>query len=193
MSTYYFNCSVYTHSSYPGAGGLIILVSFLLEPILLYFHNKKGYKTYAHPEWVTNETPQLHRPVQEEAGWGTWSNATKAIPTTEKGEQLASLDPEDLDHPKLRRPSRDPWNVGSSLTLGYDAEASASREDSTCVPSETSSQQEEQLISNSTLVSNCDRTVWQLPEVVCDTQLGEIPPETGQERLGKWAMKFDGT
>lgn len=35
--------------------GLIILISFIIEPTLSYLHHKQKYKQYAYLEWVTNE------------------------------------------------------------------------------------------------------------------------------------------
>ncbi|KAJ2995274.1 hypothetical protein NUW58_g1320 [Xylaria curta] len=162
------------------SGGLIILVSVLLEPILSYFHHEKKYKQYAYLEWVTNETLQLHRLAHEEAGWGTWSNATETIPTTKEGELLAPLDLEDLSHPKLRRPLVNPENTESSIS-GYDNRASMSRDNRPNVPYQPSPHHEERRELNSMLISNNGYTAEWLPEVICDTHIGEITPKTVEE------------
>ncbi|KAI1123655.1 hypothetical protein F5Y10DRAFT_285832 [Nemania abortiva] len=85
-------------------GLLLILVSYLLEPIFEWLHKRKGYKEYAYLEWVTGATLQLQRLTHEEMGFGTWSEGTETIPMTKEGELLGSLDITDPRHPVLRRP-----------------------------------------------------------------------------------------
>ncbi|KUJ21309.1 uncharacterized protein LY89DRAFT_778879 [Mollisia scopiformis] len=82
-------------------GSLIIIISFVMEPILRTLQKRRKYKEYAILEWTTNEALQLHRLANEELQLGTWSGCTDMIPTTKRGEMLASLDISDLDHPIL--------------------------------------------------------------------------------------------
>ncbi|TRX91982.1 hypothetical protein FHL15_007079 [Xylaria flabelliformis] len=83
-------------------GILLILTSYLLQPVSKFLCEKKGYKTYAHLEWTTNAALQLQRLAQEEIGMGTWSKCLDTIPATRKGELLGSLDTNDPEHPVLR-------------------------------------------------------------------------------------------
>jgi hypothetical protein len=83
-------------------GSLIVVISFALEPLLAALHNRWGYQENAYLEWVTQETLQLQRLAHEELGFGTWSGATNAVPTTKLDEKLAGLDLRDSKHPRLR-------------------------------------------------------------------------------------------
>lgn len=85
-------------------GGLIVLASYLLEPLssLLYQKHK-----YAHLEWVTTATLQLQRLAHEELGFGTWSRGAHQVPSTEPDDLLGYLDITDPSHPVLRAAPRD--------------------------------------------------------------------------------------
>lgn len=85
-------------------GILIALVSYVLEPISAFLHNRKRRSPYAHLEWTANATLQLQRLAYEEANPGTWSKGTDAIPTTAPNELLSGLDTTDLKHPVIQRP-----------------------------------------------------------------------------------------
>ncbi|KAI0451116.1 hypothetical protein F5B21DRAFT_516963 [Xylaria acuta] len=82
-------------------GGLIVLTSYLLEPISKLLHKKWGFKTHAHLEWTTNATLQLQRLAHEELGFGTWSNGTEEIPATKPDDLLGCLDISNTKHPVL--------------------------------------------------------------------------------------------
>ncbi|KAI1744856.1 hypothetical protein F4680DRAFT_443335 [Xylaria scruposa] len=86
-------------------GLLIVLVSYLLEPISGYLC-KRGHSQYAHLEWMANGTLQLQRLAHEELGSGIWSKCIDDIPAAEQDELLGSLDISDLDHPVLRPPQK---------------------------------------------------------------------------------------
>ncbi|KAK8005991.1 hypothetical protein PG991_012288 [Apiospora marii] len=86
-----------------GLGTLIILVSFLLDPIMRCLHNRRKYKQYQYLEWRTNGALQLHRLAQDELGYGEWSGCTDMVPVTRPGNRLADLDIRDLEYPKLNR------------------------------------------------------------------------------------------
>lgn len=73
-----------------------------MEPIFTCLQQRRKYKSYQRLEWNTNATLQLHRLTQEELGFGTWKGCTDNVPITESsGEVMASLDIDDLEHPKL--------------------------------------------------------------------------------------------
>lgn len=77
-------------------------MSFILEPLLAYFQQRRERKDYALVEWDANEMLQLQRLAQEGFGWGTWSNCTKSIPTTASPEEaLGGVDYSNPDHLKL--------------------------------------------------------------------------------------------
>ncbi|KAI0156584.1 hypothetical protein GGR57DRAFT_501634 [Xylariaceae sp. FL1272] len=105
-------------------GGLIIAVSFALEPILGCLRRRHRHSRYAYYEWVTNETLQLHRLAQEAAGWGTWTTGACGIPfTLRDGDVLARLALTDEQHPRLEMRDNDiprrfrPTCRGTDLTL----------------------------------------------------------------------------
>ncbi|TGJ84260.1 hypothetical protein E0Z10_g4490 [Xylaria hypoxylon] len=84
-------------------GFLIVLTSFLLEPVSAWLHKRK-YRQHAHLEWTTNATLQLQRLAHEEIRVGTWSECTDTIPVTKADELLGCLDITDLTHPILAPP-----------------------------------------------------------------------------------------
>lgn len=96
-------------------GGLILVTSYSLEPILACLHRRRRYRQYAYLEWTTNETLQLHRVANEEQTGSdtTWSRCTSMVPTTAPGVLLSSLDIRDLKHPRF--PSKDQDETPSSL------------------------------------------------------------------------------
>ncbi|KAI1741603.1 hypothetical protein F4680DRAFT_415976 [Xylaria scruposa] len=84
-------------------GAVIILVSYILEPILSCFYRYKKYQPYAHFEWMTNGSLQLHRLAHEELGLQKWSNCTDDIPTTGPDVFLSGLNFTNPEHPILSR------------------------------------------------------------------------------------------
>ncbi|KAI0185775.1 hypothetical protein EV127DRAFT_473165 [Xylaria flabelliformis] len=85
-------------------GLVIIAVSFCLEEVLTLLQKHRNYKTYANLEWATNTTLQLHRLANEEMFGGLeWSHCVDAIPTTQAGACLASLNISDTKHPILAK------------------------------------------------------------------------------------------
>ncbi|KAI0517479.1 hypothetical protein F5B22DRAFT_603142 [Xylaria bambusicola] len=83
-------------------GIVLVLISYLLQPVSEFLCKRKGYKAFAHLEWTTNSALQLQRLAHEEIGMGTWNKCLDTIPDTRKGELLGSLDTTDLGHPVLR-------------------------------------------------------------------------------------------
>ncbi|KAI0454116.1 hypothetical protein F5B21DRAFT_525186 [Xylaria acuta] len=84
-------------------GFLVVLTSYLLEPVSSWLHKRK-YHQYAHLEWITNATLQLQRLAHEEIRSGTWSECTETVPVTKANEFLGCLDITDLTHPILCSP-----------------------------------------------------------------------------------------
>ncbi|KAK5636347.1 hypothetical protein RRF57_012059 [Xylaria bambusicola] len=82
-------------------GAIIICISFALEPLLACLYKRRKYKPYAHCEWISNNSLQLHRLAQEELGLTKWSRCTEEVPTTDHDAYLASLDITDPKHPVL--------------------------------------------------------------------------------------------
>lgn len=84
-------------------GTLIILTSYIMEPVLACLHNRQKYKTYAYLEWISNSSLQLHRQAHEGLGLTKWSKCTDLVPTTDPTVVLTSLDITDVEHPILGR------------------------------------------------------------------------------------------
>ncbi|KAI0551764.1 hypothetical protein F4679DRAFT_537883 [Xylaria curta] len=99
-------------------GIIVAIISFILEPISRYLHQKMSYKQYQHLEWTTNTVLQLQRLAHEEVGFGTWSEGTETIPVIKAGSILGSLDITNPNHPILRRPSNK-----TSITLLHAQDA----------------------------------------------------------------------
>ncbi|KKY13326.1 hypothetical protein UCDDS831_g09109 [Diplodia seriata] len=74
MSTAHSNFSVFGLSFIFVAGGLVILASWILEPLVAFVQRRCRLDSYARLEWCANETLQLQRLAHEELGMGTWSN-----------------------------------------------------------------------------------------------------------------------
>jgi hypothetical protein len=86
-------------------GVLIIVTSFILEPLLRFLHRRRKYNQYAYLEWSSNATLQLHRLAHEANDCSKWNGCTDFVPVS--NDILARLDIEDLEHPILARQSAD--------------------------------------------------------------------------------------
>lgn len=104
LTTAYVNFNTFGLSLTLALGALIILFSWLLEPIIAFFQRRRQLDTYARLEWATNETLQLQRLAHEELGLGTWHGTAEAVPYTDGGQKLAVLDVADPEHPRLKAP-----------------------------------------------------------------------------------------
>lgn len=83
-------------------GGLIVILSFTMGPILsCYLPRIKNYR-YSSLEWSINDTFQQQRLAHEATGLSTWSGGTDSVPVTKPGDLLAVLDINDPTHPRLR-------------------------------------------------------------------------------------------
>ncbi|KAI1762725.1 hypothetical protein GGR53DRAFT_532247 [Hypoxylon sp. FL1150] len=86
------------------AGFLIIITSYILEPLFAYLYRKSRYREYSHLEWTANGTLQLQRLAHEGQGLQDWAKCDEEVPITDPMVYLASLDISDLDHPRLCYP-----------------------------------------------------------------------------------------
>ncbi|KAH8879807.1 hypothetical protein GQ53DRAFT_833851 [Thozetella sp. PMI_491] len=75
------------------SGGLVIIASFMLEPIYKCLQRRRNYKAYQLLEWKTHGTLHLQRLGYQGLGdrGGTWSHLEKDVPITMPGELLGSL------------------------------------------------------------------------------------------------------
>ncbi|KAK7995754.1 hypothetical protein PG991_015221 [Apiospora marii] len=89
-------------------GALIIMISYILDPLFECLHTRYRHKSYQHLEWRSNATLQIHRLGEEQVGFSTWENCTALVPTTTGGADdavMSRLDITDPTHPRLRRPA----------------------------------------------------------------------------------------
>lgn len=73
------------------AGVLVIVISYVLEPIFECLYRRWKYKGYTFLEWSASETLQLQRIGFQGLGSGTWSGYTNSVPRTKEGEDLEGL------------------------------------------------------------------------------------------------------
>lgn len=87
-------------------GLLIIITSFILEPLARFIQRRSNSNPYARVEWYATSIFQLQRLAQEELGIGNWDNCDGSIPTTAPDKVLAALDISDERHPFLLAPEK---------------------------------------------------------------------------------------
>ncbi|KAK4445119.1 hypothetical protein QBC34DRAFT_413567 [Podospora aff. communis PSN243] len=80
-------------------GFVIILTSYILDPIMTCLQRKHNIAKYQRLEWSTNGFLQLQRLAYEEVGQGSWEGADGDVPVTKKGDVLSGLDLEDEKRP----------------------------------------------------------------------------------------------
>ncbi|KAF3026642.1 hypothetical protein E8E14_014501 [Neopestalotiopsis sp. 37M] len=85
-------------------GSIIILISYLLEPVSSFLHNRWGYKKYSHLEWTSNSMLHLQRQrmAHEEASLGTWPKSVETLQAKTPSDMLNCLDVTDASRPILR-------------------------------------------------------------------------------------------
>ncbi|KAB2576410.1 hypothetical protein DBV05_g5000 [Lasiodiplodia theobromae] len=83
-------------------GAIIIILSYTIEPVARCLQRRRHLDTYSRLEWCANETLQLQRMAHEELGAGTWHDGAEAVPYTDNGQKLATLDITNRDHPTLK-------------------------------------------------------------------------------------------
>ncbi|KAF2429209.1 hypothetical protein EJ08DRAFT_661956 [Tothia fuscella] len=93
-------------------GGLIIIVSYLLESLTRLMQKYRNHHGYALLEWSMNETMQLQSLAHEEAGEGVWTRHhgifQSSIPVTRQGDLLQPFH----EKPKMSRSSTlIPWET----------------------------------------------------------------------------------
>ncbi|KAI1809827.1 hypothetical protein GGS20DRAFT_570297 [Poronia punctata] len=105
-------------------GFLIVLFSYIQEPLSTWIFKKRGRKPYQHLEWTTNATLQLYRLAQEEMGWGTWSDCTELVPTTKDDDMLGCVDITDPKHPGIAAsPQRHCGQCGGNGSVKVETDA----------------------------------------------------------------------
>ncbi|KAF2969823.1 hypothetical protein GQX73_g3789 [Xylaria multiplex] len=103
-STEYISISIFGLYFIYITGFLIILASFVIDPLFTCAQKRWKYREYENLEWISNETLQLQRLAYDESGQGRWSKCTDTIPVTAPDEKLGSLNLADLEHPRLSHP-----------------------------------------------------------------------------------------
>ncbi|GME28574.1 cytochrome p450 protein [Neofusicoccum parvum] len=104
LTTAYTNFSVFGLATILVVGGLIIIISYALEPLVAWIQRRRNLDVYSRLEWTMNETLQLQRLAHEELGLGTWRRCNEDVPVTEGRERLGVLDLSDRKHPRLKAP-----------------------------------------------------------------------------------------
>ncbi|KAF2142266.1 uncharacterized protein K452DRAFT_333074 [Aplosporella prunicola CBS 121167] len=95
LSTAYTNFSVFGLALILTVGGITIILSYILEPLVVWIQHRRNLDVYARLEWTMNGTLQLQRLAHEELG---------LVPVTEKCERLGVMDLKEKSHPKLKAP-----------------------------------------------------------------------------------------
>ncbi|KAI1497320.1 hypothetical protein F5X99DRAFT_423614 [Biscogniauxia marginata] len=85
-------------------GGIIVILSYALEPIIAFLYRRRKLGQYVYLEWASNSTLQIQRLANQGLGFGTWSGALSEVPTTKPGEKLALLDITNPEMPVLGAP-----------------------------------------------------------------------------------------
>ncbi|KAL1855676.1 hypothetical protein Daus18300_011057 [Diaporthe australafricana] len=91
LSTGYTSLSLFGLYFTYAAGIIIILASYVVEPLLTLFYSRRKYKEYKYLEWAANSTLQLQRLAYQGLGSEKWTNYTDDIPKTRPGYFLADL------------------------------------------------------------------------------------------------------
>ncbi|ETS82831.1 hypothetical protein PFICI_04707 [Pestalotiopsis fici W106-1] len=120
-------------------GIIIILTSYLLEPVSSLLHKRWGYKQYSHLEWTSNSILQLQQNAQEAVGPGTLTTGVKVAPARKSNERLNCLNPTDVSRSSLQLIKRTerPRSIRTSEEPEVDisdASASSLRETLNTIP-----------------------------------------------------------
>ncbi|KAF2138368.1 uncharacterized protein K452DRAFT_256590 [Aplosporella prunicola CBS 121167] len=92
-----------------GLGGLLVLLSWSVEPLVNRFQKNRRKNVYRRLEWAANGTLQLQRLAHEELGLGSWGGGAELVPTTQPGQKLALVRVADAKHPTLVSPDQASW------------------------------------------------------------------------------------
>lgn len=72
-------------------GTIIVVISYLLEPVQNFLYRRKKIAEYARLEWATTDSLQLQRAAYQGIGSGTWTGCLDVVPMTESGELMGDL------------------------------------------------------------------------------------------------------
>lgn len=72
-------------------GVLLIVASYVAEPICACLYRRFKFREYAHLEWTTNATLHFQRMAYQGINSGEWTGEMDNIPMTKAGEMLAEL------------------------------------------------------------------------------------------------------
>lgn len=85
--------------------GLIFIVTGLVIDTIVEFLRRTFRKGEHKPlHWVLDDTFQMQRLAYEEAGQGTWTGGSSAIPVTAPGDRIGLPKGADRHHPRLSKP-----------------------------------------------------------------------------------------
>ncbi|KAK8061752.1 hypothetical protein PG994_008118 [Apiospora phragmitis] len=113
-------------------GALIIVISFIIEPILGFLQKRGRYNKYAYLEWEGDTAIQLHRVAQDQIGYGQWTHCDQRSPITQLDDLLAPLD---ICNPKHRMLARDINSTALEESKSYNGSQGLSDEP---IPQESS-------------------------------------------------------
>ncbi|RYC65041.1 hypothetical protein CHU98_g1142 [Xylaria longipes] len=146
-------------------GGLIIVTSYLLEPISKLLHKKWGFKTHAHLEWTTNATLQLQRLAHEELGFGC-------------------LDISNTKHPALSLPHKQ-GNAAGGRQLDHGTPQSTTSVNQSAELLGPEHVYDEGFSSSMTQISSIEASPTPNLELQSSTETGEAVQDNGSESQGK--------
>ncbi|KAF2150220.1 hypothetical protein K461DRAFT_315187 [Myriangium duriaei CBS 260.36] len=91
-----------------GVGGLIVLVSLIIEPVVGFVRNKfMKASRYKQLNWILDDKFQIQRMMYEGAGMGgKWRNAKAAVPTTTEPVPFGGWFGVDHEHPSVHQLQR---------------------------------------------------------------------------------------
>lgn len=72
-------------------GTIIVVISYLLEPVQNFLYRRKKIAEYARLEWATTDSLQLQRAAFQGIGSGSWIGYLNAVPTTKPDELMGDL------------------------------------------------------------------------------------------------------
>lgn len=72
------------------AGGSLVLLSFVLEPVVGWVQRRWKKGEYRRVSWMLDDKLQLQRALYQERGWGTWEEGSleSSVPVCGKGEKF---------------------------------------------------------------------------------------------------------
>ena len=82
-------------------GGILILTSLVMEPLVGFIRRSFHWKEHKSLQWTLDEKLQLQRLAYEEAGQGRWSGCAGSVPVTEKNDRIGVPSLVDGMHPRL--------------------------------------------------------------------------------------------